>query len=84
MSASQFVTVFDAYACGVCFLSVWKGEIVCWGGLPSTIFDPSYSMSLYRRYVDDLRETAHVQVIEEEQNVVVVGEVVCHQCDLNA
>ena len=38
------------------YLKVWNGRIVCWGGLPSIIFDPHFPISKFRNYVDDLRE----------------------------
>ena len=38
------------------YISAWSGEIVCWGGLPSTIFDPYFPMVEFRTYVDNLKE----------------------------
>jgi hypothetical protein len=34
----------------------WNGRIVCWGGLPSTIFDPTYPMKLFEDYVAELHD----------------------------
>ena len=39
------------------FFDAWGGRIVCWGGLPSVIFVPSYPMDDYKRHVDRLVET---------------------------
>ncbi len=38
------------------YFDAWKGEIVCWGGLPSTIFDPTFPIGEYKKYVDHLVE----------------------------
>ena len=39
------------------YFGVWKGRIVCWGGLPSTIFDPTFPIEEFKRYVNHLVET---------------------------
>ena len=36
------------------YFEVWKERIVCWGGLPSIVFDPTFPMEDYRRYVNHL------------------------------
>lgn len=36
------------------YFNVWNGKVICWGGLPSTIFSPEYPMTEYRKYVDEL------------------------------
>lgn len=41
------------------YLGSWRGALVCWGGLPSTIFVPSCPMSQFRRCVDELKEATH-------------------------
>ena len=33
------------------YTSVWKGTVICWGGLPSVIFDQSYDESEYEEIV---------------------------------
>ena len=38
------------------YFDAWKGGIACWGGLPSTIFDPTFPMEEYKRTVDHLVE----------------------------
>lgn len=38
------------------YFDAWKGKIVCWGGLPSLIFEPSFSIQDYEKYVDHLVE----------------------------
>ena len=40
------------------YLNVWQGRIVCWGGLPSTIFDPEYPLQDYQSHVLALFELA--------------------------
>ena len=39
------------------YFDAWQGRIVCWGGLPSTIFLPSFPLEEYRRYVDTVART---------------------------
>jgi len=39
------------------YFDVWKGKIICWGGLPSIIFNSSYPMCDYKKYVCDLIKT---------------------------
>jgi len=36
------------------FLEAWQGKIVCWGGLPSILFDPSFPMSSFGKYVSHM------------------------------
>ena len=36
------------------YFEAWQGKVVCWGGLPSTIFSPEYLMDDYMRYVDEV------------------------------
>jgi len=36
------------------YFDAWKGRIVCWGGLPSIVFDPTFSIEEYKSYVDHL------------------------------
>ena len=36
------------------YFDIWKGKVVCWGGLPSTIFSPEYPMVDYKRYMDEV------------------------------
>ena len=36
------------------YLKVWDGRIVCWGGLPSMIFDTSYPRREYEQAVRSL------------------------------
>jgi hypothetical protein len=38
------------------YFNAWKGRIVCWGGLPSIVFDPTFPIEKYKRYVDHLVE----------------------------
>ena len=38
------------------YFFAWQGEIVCWGGLPSIIFNPSYPLEEFDAYVDGLIE----------------------------
>ena len=38
------------------YLSAWQDKIVCWGGLPGIIFDPSFPRKEYEQYVVDLVE----------------------------
>ena len=38
------------------YFDAWEGRVVCWGGLPGTIFDPHYPMDAFRGCVDDLVE----------------------------
>lgn len=38
------------------YFDAWQGKVVCWGGLPSTIFDPSFPLDTYRTYVSDIVE----------------------------
>jgi hypothetical protein len=38
------------------YFETWEGRIVCWGGLPSVIFVPSYPLDEYRRYIDHVSE----------------------------
>lgn len=33
------------------YLQAWQGKIVCWGGLPSTIFDPTFPADKYEPHV---------------------------------
>ena len=33
-------------------LAAWRGRIVCWGGLPGTLFDPSVPEPAFRRHVN--------------------------------
>ncbi len=33
------------------YLEAWQGRVVCWGGLPSTIFDPTFPADRYEQYV---------------------------------
>jgi hypothetical protein len=40
------------------YFDAWKGGIVCWGGLPSTIFDPTFPIEEYKRIVAHLVEVA--------------------------
>jgi hypothetical protein len=55
------------------YLAAWKEKIVCWGGLPSVIFDPTYPSSDFRKYVDDLKRAtagrSHV-IIGASDNVL--------------
>jgi len=39
------------------YFTAWQERIVCWGGLPSIIFDPAFDMEEYKKYVDDLVES---------------------------
>ena len=39
------------------YFDAWQGQIVCWGGLPSTIFVPTFPLDEYREYVDNVVET---------------------------
>ena len=36
------------------FLDAWEGKIVCWGGLPSILFDPSFPRGDFQEYVTHL------------------------------
>lgn len=36
------------------YFNAWNGKVVCWGGLPSTIFSPEYPVDEYEKYVDEL------------------------------
>ncbi len=36
------------------YFELWKGRVVCWGGLPSTVFSPECPMDDYKRYVDEV------------------------------
>lgn len=38
------------------YLDAWKGTVVCWGGLPSTLFAPSVPVAEFCRCLDELRE----------------------------
>lgn len=38
------------------YLDCWQGRIVCWGGLPSIIFDASYPMDACRRCIGELAD----------------------------
>jgi hypothetical protein len=41
------------------YFSAWGGRITCWGGLPSTLFDPSCPFAEFERFLDDVvRATA--------------------------
>lgn len=33
------------------YLEAWQGKVVCWGGLPSTIFDPTFPADRYEQHV---------------------------------
>jgi len=33
---------------------IWQGQIVCWGGIPSTVFDPTFPIGEYEAYVRHL------------------------------
>jgi len=35
------------------YFDAWQGRIVCWGGLPSVIFDPTFPVELYQRFVTE-------------------------------
>jgi hypothetical protein len=37
------------------YYKAWQGRIVCWGGLPSTILDPSYPREQFTRHIEQLR-----------------------------
>jgi len=39
------------------FLDAWQGRIVCWGGLPSMIFDASYPLRDYGKYLAETVES---------------------------
>jgi hypothetical protein len=55
---------FDGTDCLICeplvkqkmeeYFDVWQGNIVCWGGLPSVIFEHSYPLEKYMSHVDQL------------------------------
>ena len=49
------------------YFDAWKGRIVCWGGLPSILFDPAFPMEEYRRYVD------HLVKVTEGRNDFIFG-----------
>jgi len=34
------------------YFDAWQGRVVCWGGLPGTIFDPTFPAEGFRRHVD--------------------------------
>lgn len=36
------------------YFNAWNGKVVCWGGLPSTVFSPEYPVDDYKKYVDEL------------------------------
>lgn len=36
------------------YFEAWQGRIVCWGGLPSTVFDSGFPLEQYRSCVDHL------------------------------
>lgn len=38
------------------YFDAWKGKIVCWGGLPSMIFDPTFPIEEYKKHVNHLVE----------------------------
>lgn len=40
------------------YLDAWQGRIVCWGGLPSVVFDPTFPTDRFRAYVDELSRVA--------------------------
>lgn len=40
------------------YYDAWQGRIVCWGGLPGTIFNREYPRALFRSDLDHLREFA--------------------------
>ena len=33
------------------YFAAWGGRIVCWGGLPSIIFDPTFPLEEYKEYI---------------------------------
>jgi hypothetical protein len=39
------------------YFGAWQDKIVCWGGLPSIIFDPTFAMEEYEKFVDSLVES---------------------------
>ncbi|MHC4873161.1 MAG: hypothetical protein ACYTFY_15065 [Planctomycetota bacterium] len=49
------------------YINTWQGKIICWGGLPSVIFDPSYPMADYKKYIDKTVKIA------AERNDVILG-----------
>jgi hypothetical protein len=49
------------------YFNVWKGKIVCWGGLPSLIFEPSFSIQDYEKYV------AHMVEVTRGRNDFIFG-----------
>lgn len=40
------------------YLEAWQGRIVCWGGLPSVIFDAAFPMDDFKRHVDQTARLA--------------------------
>lgn len=38
------------------YYDAWQGRMVCWGGLPGTIFQPEYAADEFRAHVESLRE----------------------------
>jgi len=38
------------------YFAAWDGKVVCWGGLPSIIFDPTHPLDEYKAYVSGVVE----------------------------
>lgn len=38
------------------YFQAWQGRIICWGGLPSIIFDPSFPEDDFISYVEDIKK----------------------------
>ena len=41
---------------------VWRGRIVCWGGLPGIVFNPEYPERLFVQHLHHLRDYTHGKV----------------------
>lgn len=39
------------------YFAAWQDRIVCWGGLPSTVFVPTFPLADYKSYVDSVAKT---------------------------